>query len=145
MNEETFNQFKINLDGVFQKIEYIIKKQMFIFYFEKEKIIKILIHSLYPYKEIDKLINISFIFYYEKKYKGYYEIFEKMNSKEIIDILLNMDIVYGPQYKYIEYGNEEANFIVFNEEEYRISKCPKKNNNKFSFTITIKQLKNIIF
>ena len=66
IDKNTYDELIINNNINFVETEYIIKKQMFIFIFKNTKTIKILIHSLLPYQEIKRLINITFIFYFEK-------------------------------------------------------------------------------
>ena len=59
VNEPTFNELKTNQPILFEKIEYIFKKQMIIFFLEKYKAIKFVIHSFNQNKEL--IIKILYI------------------------------------------------------------------------------------
>ena len=72
----------------FEEINYIFKKQMIILFFDKYKIIKILIHSLSPYKEIENFINLKYIFDEKSEYNKKKLFLIENNSLNIINDLL---------------------------------------------------------
>ena len=69
VNKKTFDKLKINQNTTFEKIEYIFKKQMIILCFEQYLTIRVLIHSLEPYKSINNLINLRIVFYSDNLYE----------------------------------------------------------------------------
>ena len=106
---QTFIHLNLNKKTKFEKIQYIFKKQMIILFFPNVKTIKLLIHSLAPYKDINKIINLRFVFENSSKYDGFYEMIKIYNSNGIITYLLNMNIFNLPKYE----GLDEYNILVF--------------------------------
>ena len=53
IDKKTYDKLKINEKNTKEKIRYIFKKQMIIFFFDNCHIIKLFIHSLCPFKDID--------------------------------------------------------------------------------------------
>ena len=121
IDKETFKKFNIIEDILYIEIEYIIKKQMFIFILKKNKIIKILIHSISR-----EITNLTFIFTPINIFNSYCDLFRKYSSEELMQFLLSIDIFSKPFYIDNDITRNEKKFIVYNEEKYRNNKCSKK-------------------
>ena len=57
LDNETFDKMKIKKTSK-KQVEYIFKKKMIIFFFKKVNIIKIIIHSLYPFSKENKIYKV---------------------------------------------------------------------------------------
>ena len=130
-----------NID--FEEINYIFKQQMIIFLFDKYKIIKILIHSLSPFKKIENVINLKFIFNDKCEYDNKKLFLIENKSLNIINDLLIMNSFEEPISK-------NPKFILINEEKYiddnNIQKDNffdnSKNNNLNQININIQENQN---
>lgn len=136
VDEKTYDNLKINKKTTIEEVKYIFKKQMIILFFKKYLTIKVLIHSLSPFKKINNLINLRFVFKYEQYYEKYKEMFKKYNSQEIIKFFLCINIFAIPSYKcknqsgqtvYLCF-NEEGNQIQYNSEMDRFTKIMDDKN-----------------
>ena len=71
VDEKTYKKFKINKNTTVENVQYIFKKQMIILFFKKNLTIRLLIHSLNPFKNINNLINLRFLCFDENVYENY--------------------------------------------------------------------------
>ena len=92
VNKKAFDVLKLEKYASHEKIEYIFKSQMIIFFFEKNRIIKLLIHSLAPFKEISDLINLKYNFKNKSDYNDEKDFLKKSPSNKIIERLINFNI-----------------------------------------------------
>jgi len=93
LDNETFDKMKIKKTSK-KQVEYIFKKKMIIFFFKKVNIIKIIIHSLYPFSKENKIINLTFYFgKNESFYNHYKKFFKEKNSKEILELFISINIL----------------------------------------------------
>ncbi len=92
VNEKFFMNIKnIKKENIFEKVNYIFKDNLIIFFFENEKLIKVLMnhscissnHKSYS----NNLININLVFNRNHHFFKYKKMFKYKNTKEIIDIL----------------------------------------------------------
>ena len=146
LDNETYDIMKIKKTSK-KQVEYIFKKNMIIFFFKKENIIKIIIHCLYPFSKENKLINLTFYFgNNESFYNNYKYFFKEKNSKEILELFINNNILMERNIKIKE--NNSTCYII-NEElnkEYREKYIfSNKNENSEEDLGGIKNPKNINF
>ena len=128
-------------------VEYIFKKQMIIFFFKKVKIIKIIIHSLYPFSKENKIINLTFYFgENESFYNHYKNIFKEKSSKEILELFISNNILME---RNIQIKMNNLTCYIINEElskEYKEQYIfSNKNKNSEEDLGGIKNPKNINF
>ena len=150
IDTKTFYNLNLSDRRLYKKVEYLFKKQMMIFLFDSELTMKILIHSLEPYKNITNLINLKFVFNNRDNYKNYIDGLIYKSSQRIIDYLLTINIFSEPIYK----GTDEFNnnvFILYNEEIYYSSlknnleiKVENNNNQNINNSNNIKTLLIIV-
>ena len=152
VNKKTFDKFKINQNTTFEKIEYIFKKQMIILCFEQYLTIRVLIHSLEPYKNINNLINIRFVFYYDNLYERYKKKFESQYSGQILEEFLQLNIFERSCYSYGSYNqvyfkifNEEGNIIQYDEKTQLFATKLGQNINNNNIDNKIQSPKEINF
>ena len=115
VGDKTFTGLNLNKNTKFEKINYIFKKQMIIFFFKDYIEIKMVIHSLSSYNKIE-LINLKFIF---NDYNGYMKFrtkFKLNNSQKIIEFLNNLNIFNSSEILG-EYNNNIF-FELYNESKY---------------------------
>ena len=136
VDEDTFEKLKVKKLAKYKKIKYIFKNQMIIFFFDKRLIIKVLIHSLFPFKTLYNLINLKINIYNENKYDSFYDYFRKNNSQNIIKFFININIFGEPKFTNKNKDNKKLVEII-NEEEYNNSRYSNINgdNNKNSCKI----------
>ena len=83
INKKTYNLFNINEKTTIEKIEYIFKQKILIFFIKDYHVIKLL---LFDETKI-KFISLKFIINYDKVYEYFYNYFKEKSSKEIINFL----------------------------------------------------------
>ena len=88
---------------------------MIIFFYEKDKIIKLLIHSLSLNNNKNEIINLKYNFYTEDMYKRFHEFFKKNDTKNILHYLIILNIFNIAKYQHIEDKNNEILFTLFKE------------------------------
>ena len=115
VNKKTFDVLKLEKFASHEKIEYIFKSQMIIFFFEKNRIIKLLIHSLAPFKEISDLINLKYNFKNKSDYNDEKNFMRKAPSNKIIERLITLHIFERPKCTSRRFN--EIVFTIINEEE----------------------------
>jgi hypothetical protein len=115
VNKNTFDKLNLEKYASNEKIEYVFKSQMIIFFFEKNGIIKLLIHSLTPFKEINNLINLKYNFNDKNDYNNEKNFLKKESSNKIIEKLLTLNIFEKPKCTFRR--NSEIAFTIINEEE----------------------------
>jgi len=75
------------------RIDYILKEHMIILCYRKHNMIKILVHSLYPFSTENKISNLTFYFKKdEDSYDIYKIIFEQHTSEELLRWFLMNDM-----------------------------------------------------
>ena len=126
VNEPTFNELKTNQPILFEKIEYIFKKQMIIFFLEKYKAIKFVIHSFNQNKE---LINLAINYSHINTFNSFHGFFEKKNSEEIVNYLLNINVFDKPYIIQSGKNNDDLIFLAYNIEKHIYSKIQSKKSN----------------
>ena len=100
IDEKTFKELKINKLTNKEKIKYIFKKQMIIFFFENHYIIKILIHSLFPFKNINEFINLKYNFKDKNYYNKTADFLKESDSQKIIEAFIcTYNILENPYYE----------------------------------------------
>ena len=115
IDEKTFKELKINKLTNKEKIKYIFKKQMIIFFFENHYIIKILIHSLFPFKNINEFINLKYNFKDKNYYNKTADFLKESDSQKIIEAFIcTYNILENPYYECID-GKNQIIFTLFNE------------------------------
>ena len=102
---------------------------MMIFFFPKN-IIKILIHSLFPYKNLYNIINLKIIIYEKDSYNYLYDIFKINNSQEILKFLFTYNIFGKPKYSHKKKDTQDLLYVIINEEEYNNSYSSNVSNYK---------------
>ena len=113
LDKETYDIMKIKKTSQ-KQVEYIFKNNMIIFFLKKVNIIKIIIHSLYPFWNENKLINLTFYFGNNgNNYKYYKNIFKEKNSNVILNLFIANNILMERNIK-IKMNNSICNII--NEE-----------------------------
>ena len=115
VNKNTFDKLNLEKYASNEKIEYVFKSQMIIFFFEKNGIIKLLIHSLTPFKEINNLINLKYNFNDKNDYNNEKNFLKKESSNKILEKLLTLNIFEKPKFTFRR--NFEIAFTIINEEE----------------------------
>ena len=146
LDNKTYDIMKIKKTSK-KLVEYIFKKQMIIFFFKKVKIIKIIIHSLYPFSKENKIINLTFYFgENESFYNHYKNIFKEKSSKEILELFISNNILMERKQQ-IKMNNLTC--YIINEElskEYKEQYIfSNKNKNSEEDLGGIKNPKNINF
>ena len=146
VDNETYNKMEIKKTSK-KQVKYILKKQMIIFFFKKEKIIKIIIHCLYPFSIENKLINLTFYFgKNEDNYNTYKEFFQGKKSDEILELLIGKNILIE---RIIKIKMNNSNYYIYNEDlnkEYKDKMIlENKNKNSEEDLGGIKNPKNIDF
>ena len=138
-DKKTFSQFKINKNTTIENIEYIFKKQMIILCFEQYLTIRVLIHSLEPFKKINNLINLRIVSFNENIYERFKNNYKSQNSKKILEKFILLNIFESPCYTAYDYFyqecfkiiNEEGNIIQYDEKSqlFTTKLSPNINNN----------------
>jgi len=148
LDKETYNIMEITKTSK-KKVGYIFKTKMIVFFFKRIeliKIIKIIIHCLFPYSKENKLINLTFYFDNEENYNHLKIFFKEKNSNEILNWLIANNILMEKNIK-IKMNNSIINII--NEELTKGYKeqfiLNNKNNNSEEDLGGIKNPKNINF
>ena len=139
VNYDTYYFLNLNKETKYEKIEYIFKKQMIIFIFKNNRIIKMLIHSLAPYNIINNLICLTFVYNYETKFNDFISLLSENCSNNIINYLLNMNIFEIRNYV----GRDQFNDIIFKlsyEEVINDSFNNTNNNNQKNLSSSQKQI-----
>ena len=106
----TFSFLNISRTGTkYEALDYIFKQKMIIFIFSKRQKIKLLVHSLSPYKVINNLICLTFTFKNYTKFNEFVTTLTNNNSTTIINYLLSVNIFNDHNYE----GKDEFNNPVF--------------------------------
>ena len=133
IDKKTYDKLKINEKNTKEKIRYIFKKQMIIFFFDNCHIIKLFIHSLCPFKDIDKPINIKYIFFNDDIYKQKVDYFKKNESNIILNELVCLNIFDIPLLEFVNNKGEKT-FRILNEEKNK-NTVGIKNPNEINFDL----------
>ena len=112
VDEDTFDDLKINKKTKFEKLKYIFKSQMILFFFKRNLTIKVLIHSM-------GIINLRMVFYDESIYENYKEDLKKQNSVEMINYFSNKNVFIKPIQNFSNKDNKIL-FTLINEEGNQI-------------------------
>ena len=92
LNEKTYEKFNLGPKNTIEKIKYIFKQKMAIFFSYKNNIIKmIIIKNSKPY-------ILTFIFYYNDVYEACYTYFKEKNSNQISQFLENKRVFSMEKY-----------------------------------------------